>query len=85
MHQRTETRVCIFFWARLASFCHLGFISDTLIVSKSHNETHDPKGQENKNKPELFIHGFYRRLPCVKILFCPKEAPLIISNGLFDC
>ena len=34
--------------ARLASFCHLRFISDPLIVSKFHNETHDPKGQENK-------------------------------------
>ena len=30
-------------WARLASFCHLGVISDPLIVSKFHNETHDPK------------------------------------------
>ena len=36
------------FWARLASFCRLGFISDPLIVSKFHNEIHDPKGQENK-------------------------------------
>ena len=35
-------------WARLASFCHLGVISDPLIVSKFHNEIHDPKGQENK-------------------------------------
>ena len=35
-------------WARLASFCYLGFISDPLIVSKFHNETYDPKGQENK-------------------------------------
>ena len=35
-------------WAILASFCHLGFISDPLIVPKFHNETHDPKGQENK-------------------------------------
>ena len=35
-------------WARLISFSHLGFISDPLIVSKFHNETHDPKGQENK-------------------------------------
>ena len=35
-------------WARLAGFCHLGVISDTLIVSKFHNETHDPKVQENK-------------------------------------
>ena len=36
------------FWSRLASFGHLGVISDPLIVSKFHNETHDPKGQENK-------------------------------------
>ena len=33
------------FWARLASFDHLGLISDPLIVSKFHNETHDPKLQ----------------------------------------
>ena len=39
---------CAYSWARLASFCHLGFISDPLIVSKFHNETYDPKGQENK-------------------------------------
>ena len=48
MHHRTETRVCNTSWARLASFCHLGFISDPLIVSKFHNEPHDPKGLENK-------------------------------------
>ena len=35
-------------WARLASFCHLGVINDALIVSKFQNDTHDPKGQENK-------------------------------------
>ena len=34
--------------ARLASFCHLGIISNHLIVSKLPNETHDPKGQEYK-------------------------------------
>ena len=34
-------------WARLAKFCHLGLINDPLIVSKFHNETHYPKGQEN--------------------------------------
>ena len=48
MHQRTETRSVQIFWSRLASFGHLGLISDPLIVSKFHNETHDPKGQENK-------------------------------------
>ena len=50
------------FLARLASFCHLGFISDPLIVSKFHNETHDPKGQENKIY--TIVKGretFYRR------------------------
>ena len=36
------------FWARLASFSHLGLISDPLIISKFPNKTHDPKGQENK-------------------------------------
>ena len=34
--------------AGLASFGYLGLISDPLIVFKFHNETHDPKGQENK-------------------------------------
>ena len=50
------------FWARLASFCHLGLISDPLIVSKFHNESHDPKGQENKIY--TIVKGketFYRR------------------------
>ena len=49
-------------WARLASFCHLGFISEPLIVSKFHNKTHDPKGQENKIY--TIVKGretFYRR------------------------
>ena len=62
MHQRTETRVCIFFWARRASFCQLGLTSDPIIVSKFHSETNDPKGQENKNY--TIVKGretFYRR------------------------
>ena len=49
-------------WAKLASFCHLGIICDPLIVSKFHNETHDPKGQENKTY--TLVKGretFYRR------------------------
>ena len=36
------------FSARPASFCHLGVISIPLIVSKFHNETYNPKGQDNK-------------------------------------
>ena len=36
------------FCARLVSFGHLGITSDPLIISKFSNESHDPKGQENK-------------------------------------
>ena len=31
-----------------SSFGHLDLISEPVVVSKFHNETHDPKGQENK-------------------------------------
>ena len=58
-------------WARLASFCQLGFISDPLIVSKFHNETHDSKGQENKIKAENEA-WFYSKVTvssCAKIVF----------------
>ena len=53
---------CACSWAILARFCHLGFISDPLILSKFHNETNDPKGQENKIY--TIVKGrktFYRR------------------------
>ena len=61
------------FWARLASFCLLGFISDSLIVSKFHNKTHDPKGQENKiytivKGRESSIAATQSQLPAVKNL-----------------
>ena len=49
-------------WARLASFCHLGVISDPLKVLKFYNEIHDTKGQENKIY--TIVKGretFYRR------------------------
>ena len=39
---------CANFLGQTSSFGNLGHISDPLIVSKFHNETHDPKGQENK-------------------------------------
>ena len=54
MHKRTETRVYKF--SRLASFCHLDLISDPLIVSKFHKETHDPKGQEIKSTLNLAVY-----------------------------
>ena len=56
----------VFFVFFLASFGHLGLISDPLIVSKLHNETYYPKGQENKIY--TIVKGretFYRRQPSV--------------------
>ena len=53
---------CANFWARLASFGQLGLISDPLIVSKFHNETHDSKGQKNKIYAKVKgSETFYRR------------------------
>ena len=39
---------CAFFLGQTSLFRPSGLISDPLIVSKVYNETHDPKGQENK-------------------------------------
>ena len=64
------------FWARLASFCHLCFISDPLIVSKFHNETDDPKGQENKIY--TIVKGretFYRRTQ--------SKSPAVVKSNMF--
>ena len=82
MHQRTET-----FWASLASFGNLGLISDPLIVSKFHNETHDPKGQENKIY--IIVKGmetFYRRhkvpiTSCSEVKYVLKK----LSFGSKEC
>ena len=63
-------------WARLASFCHLGVISDPLIVSKFHNETHDPKGQENKIY--TIVKGretFYRHHK--------SQSPAVVKSNMF--
>ena len=51
-------------WAILASFSHVGLISDPLIISKFPDEPQDPKGQENKIY--TIVKGketFYRRKP----------------------
>ena len=79
--------MCIFSWARLASFCHLGFISDHQIVSKFHNETHDPKGQEIKIY--TIVKGretFYRR-HTVPVTSCSEVKYVLkrVSFGSKDC
>ena len=75
------------FWARLASFCHLGIISDPLIVSKFHNETHDPKGQENKIYTIVKdMETFYRR-HTVPVTSCSEVKYVLkrVSFGSKDC
>ena len=60
-------------WARLASLC------DPLIVSKFHNETNDPKGQENKIN--TIVKGrttFYRR-HTVPVTSC-SEVKYVLKN-----
>ena len=90
MHQRTETKSVHIFWARLASFCHLGFISDPLIVSKFHNETHDPKGQENKIYTIVKDREtFYRRhtvpvTSCSEVKYVFKMYPLFCAMLTVD-
>ena len=57
-----ELKLVHIFLAKLAGFCHLGFSSGPLIVSEFQDETHDPKGQENKIY--TIVKGrerFYRR------------------------
>ena len=78
---------CAYSWARLASFCHLGFISDPLIVSKFNNETHDPKGQQNKiNTIVKGRETFYRR-HTVPVTSCSKVKYVLkrVSFGSKDC
>ena len=77
------------FWARLASFGHLGLISDLLMVSKFHDKLHDLNGQENKIY--IIVSGretFYRHhtVP-VTSWPCPNDtlgAPSFNRRGIFE-
>ena len=82
LNQRTETKVCIFSWARLASFCHLGVISDPLIVSKFHNETHDPKGLENKIYTIVKGRETFNRRHTVPVTSC-SEVKYVLKRASF--
>ena len=75
------------FLARLASFGYLGLISDLLIVSKSHNETYDPKGQENKiNTIVKGRETFYHR-HTVPVTSCSEVNYVLkrVSLGSKEC
>ena len=62
-------------WTRLASLCHLGVISDPLIVSKFHNKSHDPKGQE---------HKIYTIVKGRKTFYCRHTVP-VTKPSKNDC
>ena len=72
------------FWARLASFGLLGLISDPPIVSKFHNELHDPKGQENKIY--TIVKYVLLRVPR-RCLFCGSFFVIYVSclSGFLVC
>ena len=73
--------------AGLASFGHLGFISDPLIVFKFHNETHDPKGQENeiytivKGRETFYHHHIVPIISCSEVKCVLKK----LSFGSREC
>ena len=75
------------FLARLASFCHLGYISDPLIVSKFHNETHDPKGRENKIYTIVKGRETFWRRHTVPVTSCSEVKYVLkrVSFGSKDC
>ena len=74
-------------WARLASFCHLGVISDPLKVSKFHNETHDPKGQENEIYTIVKVRETFYRRHTVLVTCCSEVKYVLkrVSFGSKDC
>ena len=68
-------------------FCHLGFITDPLIVSKFHNETHDPKGQENKIHTILKGRKTFYRRHTVPVTSCSEVKYVLkrVSFGSKEC
>ena len=72
---------CAYFLDQIASFCHLGVISDPLIVSKFHNETHDPKGQENKMYTIVKDRETFYRRHTVPVTSC-SEVKYVLRKGI---
>ena len=87
LHQRTETRVCIFPGPDWLVSANLGFISDPLIVSKFHNETHDPKGQDNKIYTIVKDRETFYRRHTVPVTSCNEVKYVLkrVSLGSKDC
>ena len=61
---------------------HLGLISDPLIISKFPNETHDPKGQENKiytivkGRETVYCHHTVQVTSCSEVKYVLKKVIL---------
>ena len=74
-------------WARLASFCHLGFIRDPLIVSKFQNETDVRKGQENKIYTEVNGRETFYNRHTVPVTSCSEVKYVLkrVAFGSKDC
>ena len=70
------------FCARLVSFCHLGLTSDPLIISKFSNESHDPKGQENKIYTIVKDRETFYRRHTVPITSC-SEVKYVLKKVMF--
>ena len=75
------------FWARLASFGHLGLIGDPLIILKFHNELHDQKGQENKIYTIVKCRETIYRRHTVPVTSCSEVKNVLkrVSFGSKDC
>ena len=73
--------------ARLASFSHLGLISDPIIVSKFHYETHDLKGQENKVYTIVKSRETFYRRHIVPVTSCSEVKYVLkrVSFGSKEC
>ena len=67
---------CANFLARLASFGHVGFISDPLIISMFHNKTHDPKEQE-KN-----LHYSEGQGDCIYYINVLQQTACLVVNPI---
>ena len=75
------------FWTRLASFGNLDLISDPLIVLKFNNETHDPKGQENKIYTVVKDRETFYRRHTVPVTSCSDVKYVLkrVSFGNKEC
>ena len=76
-----------YFMGQTSKFLPISFISDPLIVSNFHNETHDPKGQENKIYTIMKGRETLYRRHTVPVISCSEVKYVLkrVSLGSKDC